>query len=326
MYTYMETLSDVGAVVVDQIPLSFMSRWKSAFQKKYPTTPLYEVDAHNVVPVWEASSKQEFAAHTFRRKLHEKITLFVDDYSTLHKQAASLHHVPVDWQAIETNLVCRKDVSGVGSYMPGEQAAHAQLKDFFKHKLSSYEESRNAIDKDGQSNLSPYISHGNISRRRIVLDLCKYLKPHQHPSQTIREIISADHNGSNGARGSAASFVEESAIHVESVASTICSHRQNASHDSFRLLVLRIGRYLFASTNFIFDFFAYTIFLQDRVVLNDDVCHAIGEFVAIARCREWILKFLVYARHVWRITCGKQYCGDSDKREGRETHTEWGSN
>ena len=25
-YTYMETLSDVGAVVVDQIPLSFMSR------------------------------------------------------------------------------------------------------------------------------------------------------------------------------------------------------------------------------------------------------------------------------------------------------------
>ena len=73
--------------------------------------------------------KQRFTAHAFRRKLHEKITLFVDDYSTLHKQAASLHHAPVDWQAIETNLVCRKDVSGVGSYMPGEQAART-TKDF----------------------------------------------------------------------------------------------------------------------------------------------------------------------------------------------------
>ncbi|MBP9782518.1 MAG: deoxyribodipyrimidine photo-lyase [Candidatus Pacebacteria bacterium] len=220
-YTYMETLPDIGAVVIDQIPLSFMSRWKSVFQKKYSTTPLYEVDAHNIVPVWEASSKQEFAAHTFRRKLHEKIALFVEDYPTLHKQTTSLQHTPVDWEVIEANLVCRKDVSGVGSYTPGEQAAHIQLKEFFKSKLSSYEESRNAIDKDGQSNLSPYISHGNISRRRIVLDLCKYLKPDQHPSQTIREIISADHNGSNGARGSAASFVEECVIRAE-VAENFC--------------------------------------------------------------------------------------------------------
>ena len=51
--------------------------------------------------------------------------------------------------------------------------------------------------------------------------MCKHLKPHQHPSQTIREIISADHNGSNGARGSAASFVEECVVRAE-VAENFC--------------------------------------------------------------------------------------------------------
>ena len=63
--------------------------------------------------------------------------------------------------------------------------------------------------------------------------MCKHLKPHQHPSQTIREIISADHNGSNGARGSAASFVEECVVRAE-VAVKLCFYNPDyATYEGF---------------------------------------------------------------------------------------------
>ncbi|VDP25136.1 unnamed protein product [Echinostoma caproni] len=34
--------------------------------------PRERVDAHNVVPVWYASDKLEYAARTIRRKLHDR--------------------------------------------------------------------------------------------------------------------------------------------------------------------------------------------------------------------------------------------------------------
>lgn len=73
--------SHIGAVVIDELPLSFMRKWKEQFLKYHTTIPLYEVDAHNCIPVWELSGKQEFAAHTIRNKVHAKITDFLFGFS-----------------------------------------------------------------------------------------------------------------------------------------------------------------------------------------------------------------------------------------------------
>ena len=35
--------------------------------------PFHEVDAHNVVPVWEASQKREYGARTIRGKIHKHL-------------------------------------------------------------------------------------------------------------------------------------------------------------------------------------------------------------------------------------------------------------
>ena len=36
--------------------------------------PMAQVDAHNVIPVWEASDKCEYAARTIRPKIHRKLS------------------------------------------------------------------------------------------------------------------------------------------------------------------------------------------------------------------------------------------------------------
>ena len=62
----------VCALVTDFSPLRIGADWKSAVIQAMPTVPLFEVDAHNVVPVWVASNKQEVGARTIRKKINDK--------------------------------------------------------------------------------------------------------------------------------------------------------------------------------------------------------------------------------------------------------------
>ncbi len=220
--------SHVGAVVIDQLPLRFMRRWKEVYLKHHSTTPLYEVDTHNCIPVWYTSQKQEFAAHTVRGKVHKLLPDFLEDYGKL-----AIHHenkellktlAPIDWNDISGKIKCNEQVTGVGNFVPGEKAAQKILADFLLHKLTDYDKARNKINFDGQSNLSPYIAHGNISRRRIVLELLKLTKIE------IEDAFDAKKNGSNGTMGSVAAFIEECVVRAET-AENFCYY--NHAYDSF---------------------------------------------------------------------------------------------
>jgi deoxyribodipyrimidine photo-lyase len=212
----------VGAVVIDQMPLRYMRRWKSLFLENNPHVPLYEVDAHNCVPTWEASSKEEFSARTIRPKLHKKLPDFLEEFDTLlvHEYGSLDTFPPIDWKEVKEKIVCNEKIHGVGGFSPGEQEAKKMLEYFLEHKCKGYEHDRNDFTKDGQSNLSPYISHGNLSRRRILLELCKKEKC------TPEELFSPRANGSNGAMGSVASFVEECFVRAE-LAENFCYYNEN---------------------------------------------------------------------------------------------------
>ena len=47
--------------------------------------PFYEVDAHNIIPCWFASPKQEWAAYSFRPKVHRLLFEFLDEFPALQK-------------------------------------------------------------------------------------------------------------------------------------------------------------------------------------------------------------------------------------------------
>lgn len=225
--TFQEVGAHIGAVVIDQLPLHFMRRWKEVFLRDNET-PLYEVDTHNCVPVWGASEKQEFAARTIRGKLHKKLPVFLTPHEELtfhHENHELLKTIAaVDWKDTKMKIRCNEGVSGVGSFVPGEKAAHEMLERFLDAKIDSYDGLHNDFTKDGQSNLSPYISHGNISRRTIILRLLEKKK------MTIGSAFSDTANGSNGHMGSVAAFIEECVVRAE-LADNFCYY--NSNYDTF---------------------------------------------------------------------------------------------
>jgi deoxyribodipyrimidine photo-lyase len=218
----------IGAVVIDELPLHFMEKWKEQFLSNNPEIPLYEVDAHNCIPVWELSQKQEFAAHTIRRKVHEKLPVFLEEHGRLAKHTANddlLRTIPEsNWNEISNQIICDEHVKEVGRFVPGTDAGMKLVKDFLATKLANYDTSRNDINSDGQSNLSPYIAHGNISRRRIILELLK------HTKVTISDAFDSVKNGSNGTMGSVAAFIEECVVRAE-IAENFCFY--NDHYDTF---------------------------------------------------------------------------------------------
>ncbi len=53
------------------------SRWPVAQVAEKLSVPFHEVDAHNVVPCWEASDKREYGARTIRPKIHRQLPEFL---------------------------------------------------------------------------------------------------------------------------------------------------------------------------------------------------------------------------------------------------------
>ncbi len=217
-------ISSVGAVVIDQLPLRFMKKWKEIFLSLHKETSLYEVDTHNCIPVWEASPKQEFAARTIRGKIHAKLPSFLEEHGKLqnHNENDDLLKTLVanDWKMIASKIKCKESVMGVGSFAPGARGAEHTLKHFLSSKLTQYDTSRNDFTQDGQSNLSPYIAHGNISRRRIILELLKIAKV------KIEDAFDPVMNGSNGRLGSVAAFIEECVVRAE-LSDNYCYYNSN---------------------------------------------------------------------------------------------------
>lgn len=159
------------ALVADFSPLRISRGWKNAVAEKIET-PFYEVDAHNIVPCWIASVKQEWAAYTFRPKINRLLPEFlrefpdIKDHPTPWKGA-----VENDWTLALSTIKADPDVPEAAWISPGEAAAAGHLRHFIDTKLRNYESNRNDPSLDGQSGLSPYLHFGQISAERIALSV-----------------------------------------------------------------------------------------------------------------------------------------------------------
>jgi len=157
-----------GALVSDFSPLRISRGWKNAIAARI-TIPFYEVDAHNVIPCWHASVKQEWAAYTFRPKVHRLLREFLVDFPLMKRQKIRWpSEVESDWRKAEASIEA-ESVADAKWLVPGEAAARAVLDDFLGRKLSRYDGDRNDPTRDGQSNLSPYLHFGQISAQRAAL-------------------------------------------------------------------------------------------------------------------------------------------------------------
>jgi deoxyribodipyrimidine photo-lyase len=127
---------------------------------------------------------------------------------------------PINWHDVRKKIVCREDIALPAHVLGGETPAHNTLRHFLANKLEHYDTTRNDIAGDGQSNLSAFIAHGNISRRRIVLSLLT------HTKQSITDAFDSVKNGSNGEMGSVAAFIEECVVRAE-LSENFCYYNKN---------------------------------------------------------------------------------------------------
>ena len=141
--------------------------------------PVYEVDTHNIVPVWLASDKQEVGARTIRPKIHRLLATFLaePEQPIPHPYPWSGPVLPLTHDAITeridevlAHLVSNKQELPLKS---GESAALRVLEDFINTRLKNYAEDRNDPSKGGLSGLSPYLHFGQLSSLRAALNVTK---------------------------------------------------------------------------------------------------------------------------------------------------------
>lgn len=134
---------NAGAIIADFSPLKLVRSWKWAVSPRL-SCAFYEVDAHNIVPCWLASPKQEYAARTIRPKLNALREEFLTDFPEpkLWNQPDKLPP-PVEWDEIETLLKVDRSIKAVQDLEPGEAAAELRLRDFVDGRLSRYADERN---------------------------------------------------------------------------------------------------------------------------------------------------------------------------------------
>lgn len=179
-----------GILVTDFSPLKINKRWKELVAKEI-NIPFYEVDAHNIVPCWIASPKQEFGAYTIRPKINRLLNEYLDDFPSVKKQKL-VWNKPFyknNWDQAVKSLIIDFNVQGVDWIKPGENAAYKTMETFFEKKLENYYNDRNDPNKDAQSNLSPYLHFGQISAQRIALDIQKYEKFLKSTEAFLEELI-----------------------------------------------------------------------------------------------------------------------------------------
>ena len=180
--------NSIGSVVTDFSPLRvYQKRTKSLSSSL--SIPFHIVDAHNIIPIWEASEKQEFAAHTIRRKIHKKLDEYLTDFPPLMKQkTATKPSNKIDFLKIMDKLNIDFTIKEVDWLEPGERAAFSTFDSFLNAKITGYDEKRNDPNLNHLSNISPYLHYGNISSQRLVFELSK-LKSNNDIDAFIEQIL-----------------------------------------------------------------------------------------------------------------------------------------
>jgi deoxyribodipyrimidine photo-lyase len=180
----------VSTLVTDFDPLRIKRQWKNGVVRVIDI-PFYEVDAHNIVPCWIASPKQEYGAYTIRPKLNRHLPVFLEDFPGLQKHPYPWAPWPenIDWAEVNRNLLVDKKIIEVNWAEPGEKAAQSSITRFIEEGLSMYNNDRNDPNRAGQSGISPYLHFGHISAQRVALEVLKKKSAQESRDAFLEELI-----------------------------------------------------------------------------------------------------------------------------------------
>jgi len=160
-------------VIVDRGYLRIQRQWRQ-FVATRLDCPLIQVESEAVVPVEEASSKEEYSAATLRPKVLMKLSRFL---IPLEEREPSVSSLSMDFDSFEiddlekalSKLQIDRSVGRVSSFHGGTKEALNHLEVFIREKLDRYPEMRNDPNQNALSHMSPYLHFGQISPLYIAL-------------------------------------------------------------------------------------------------------------------------------------------------------------
>lgn len=166
---------DIDLVVADFMPLRDPLSWvrEVGVKLKKIDVPLYQVDAHNIIPVWVTSNKQEYAARTIRNKVHAHLKNFLTEMPSIekHPYKPNIKDETTDWDKAWDHLKIDETVHPVDWAKPGTISGYRMLYEFITQRLKTYCDDRNVPSKHGLSYLSPYYHFGQLSVQRAILSI-----------------------------------------------------------------------------------------------------------------------------------------------------------
>jgi len=179
-----------GVLVADFTPLRISQQWKKQVASKI-NIPFDEVDAHNIIPAWETSNKQEYAAYTIRPKIHRRLQDYLEDFPSLkkHKYPWPMMIDNINWTKARKSLQLDKPIGEVAWLKPGEHAAANAMYDFLENRLVNYNKFRNNPNYNAQSNLSPYLHFGQLSAQRLARETQNHDKDFTSQEEFLEELI-----------------------------------------------------------------------------------------------------------------------------------------
>ena len=161
-------------VVVDCGYTRIQRQWREYAAQHLPCL-LVQVETDVVVPVTDASDKEEFAARTIRPKIHRKLPSYLMHLENHNIKKNSLK-TGLDLETIDLNnidealKILKMDRSVLHvDYVGGTAHAKYLLNDFINKKLDRYDKDRNDPSLNALSDMSLYLHFGQISPLYIAL-------------------------------------------------------------------------------------------------------------------------------------------------------------
>ena len=182
-------------IVTDRDYLKATRKWRKNIAENI-SCPLVQVESNLIVPVEEASDKEEYAAYTIRKKINKKLDYYLKELEKRELKHPSLnkefnftekladkniteYFKNNNLAKLRQKLDINKNIKAVSHYQGGEEQAKDYLYDFIANKLDKYHELSNDPTKDYLSHLSPYLHFGQISPLLIALEVKEKYSPGQ---------------------------------------------------------------------------------------------------------------------------------------------------
>ncbi len=176
-----ELSRNASLVVADRGYLKIQKKWRN-YVAEHIDCPLVQVESDVVVPVEEASPKEEYSAATIRPKIKRKLDYFLVPLEENHPKTDSLD-LDFDSFGIEDTekAISRLDidhsVGRVDDFHGGTREAKRHLVDFLKNRIDGYSELRNDPSLNYTSDMSSYLHFGQISPLYIALEVLETDSP-----------------------------------------------------------------------------------------------------------------------------------------------------